>query len=65
MFDIMDKKFLFKEYGFEQSYDKTNGIENLYIEKLKFVSLNESYEHNLKPVKLVEQIQEFIFLIQC
>lgn len=27
-----------------------------YIEKLKFVSLNESYEHNLKPVKLVEQI---------
>lgn len=23
-----------------------------YIEKLKFVSLNESYEHNLKPVKL-------------
>lgn len=29
MFDIMDKKFLFKEYSFEQSYDKTNSIENL------------------------------------
>lgn len=33
MFDIMDKKFLFKEYGFEQSYDKTNGIENLSVHR--------------------------------
>lgn len=33
MFDIMDKKFLFKEYDFEQSYDKTNGIENLSVHR--------------------------------
>lgn len=32
---------------------KTNDIENLSVKEFEFVSLNESHEYNLKPVKLV------------
>lgn len=55
MFDIMDKKFLFKEYSFEVSHMIKQTVLKIYqhIKKLKFVSFNKSYEHNLKPVKLI------------